>query len=182
MTLYYAGIGSRKAPPQVCKRLRQWGMALAEVDIVLRSGAAAGADTAFELGCDVKNGPKEIYLPWKKYQNNPSPYWYIPLEAYEIAADVYGSRWSFVSKETRMFMARDVLQILGITLDTPSNFVVVWTPDGVSTRKDRTKRTGGSGQAIALASELEIPVFNLKNPNADAEAKEFIQELINRDH
>ena len=34
---------------------------------------AAGADTAFEIGADLANGKKEVFLPWKGFNKNPRP-------------------------------------------------------------------------------------------------------------
>lgn len=52
-------------------------------------------------------------------------------------------------------------QILGRDLSDPVDFVVCWTPDGCESEKERSRASGGTGQAIALASRLGIPVFNL---------------------
>ena len=48
------------------------GNRLALEGFVLRSGGADGADTFFEIGCDMSNGLKEIYLPWNNFNNNLS--------------------------------------------------------------------------------------------------------------
>jgi len=61
----YAGIGSRKTPEGILKIFEYLGGYFAARSVLLRSGAAAGADSAFERGCDRLRGPKEIYLPWK---------------------------------------------------------------------------------------------------------------------
>jgi len=160
--MFYTGIGARKLPPNIFNEFRNWGILLAPL-MTLRSGAADGADTAFEEGCDVAGGNKEIYLPWKGFNNSNSNLYSIPIEVYEAAADIYGPSWRYVKQPTRDFMARDMQQVAGYALDTPSEFVLCWTPDGCTTRKARTKETGGTGQAIAYADELGIPVFNFYN-------------------
>lgn len=63
-------------------------------------------------------------------------------------------------------MARNGHQVLGATLDQPVSFVLCWTPDGAESEAQRTRDTGGTGQAIALASRHGIPVFNLANRGA----------------
>lgn len=60
-------------------------------------------------------------------------------------------------------MARNMLQIMGLGLDEPSKFVLCWTPDGCTTKEGRIKKTGGTGQAIAYADEMDIPIFNFQN-------------------
>lgn len=60
------------------------------------------------------------------------------------------------------FHTRNVFQILEETLDKPVKMVVCWTPDGATTIEEyQMGVTGGTGIAIALASALGIPVFNL---------------------
>ena len=56
----FSGIGSRKTPLEICKIMTRIGEKLQEKGYILRSGAAIGADKAFELGAKTK----EIYLPW----------------------------------------------------------------------------------------------------------------------
>lgn len=183
----YTGIGSRSTPGELdgfaeltpLSLLRRWGYLLAKLNFTLRSGAADGADYAFENGCDFADGHKEIYLPWKGFNGSKSDMFYIPPEAYEIAGDIYGSRWKYQQDTTKKFMARNMMQVMGIGLDEPSLFVLCWTPDGCVTKETRTKETGGTGQAIAYADEMGIPVFNL---NAHGHEKDFSEFLANYLH
>ena len=176
--IYYTGIGSRKIPEDIKRKFVTYGAALAELGFTLRSGAAHGADAAFEEGCDSVDGKKEIYLPWKKFNKHKSELFYISPEALEIAEEFYGPRWKFVKTFTHKFMARNMYQVTGMNLDEPSKFVVCWTPDGCSTREERTNKTGGTGQAITYASELGVPVFNLKNEDAEAHLFNYIGKLL----
>jgi predicted Rossmann fold nucleotide-binding protein DprA/Smf involved in DNA uptake len=57
---YYAGIGSRQTPEDVLKIMKTIGSFMVHKDYILRSGAADGADTAFEQGCDAENGKKKF--------------------------------------------------------------------------------------------------------------------------
>lgn len=70
--MIYAGIGSRKTPPEIIEIFERMGSWLAKKGHILRSGGAEGADSAFEKGCDKESGEKEIYLPWTKFNHNPS--------------------------------------------------------------------------------------------------------------
>lgn len=174
----YTGIGARLTPNEILRRMRVYALTLARLDFNLRSGGADGADTAFEVGCDRDNGSKEIFLPWKGFNNNTSPLFTPPLEAFEIAADVYGSSWQYIKTTTKKFMARNIQQVLGKNLDDPSLFVLCWTNDGCLTREQRSKKTGGTGQAIACASERNIPVFNLQREGEETRFLTFLQETI----
>lgn len=154
----YAGIGSRETPEEVLEQMRQIAAHLAKCGWILRSGGASGADAAFEQGCG--SGPKEIYLPWKNFNQNPSSLYTIPDEAFKIASE-HHPVWHRLSPSAKKFLARDVQQVLGQNLDTPVQFVACWTSDGAE--KHTTSKTGGTGQAIRVAVANRIPVYNLRN-------------------
>lgn len=65
-----------------------------------------------------------------------------------------------------MFMSRNVYQVLGPNLDDPVEFIICWTKDG--------KASGGTGQAIRIANDYGVPVFNLKNVNASADLTTYL--------
>lgn len=165
--MIYTGIGSRQTPTPVLEKMARYGSTLAKMGFILRSGAADGADSAFEDGCDLVSGEKEIFLPWKGFHKHPSTLYNIPEEVYEYAAKVYGSRWKITKQFIRHLMARNIQQVMGETLDTYTDFVICWTPDGCTKKSQRSSKTGGTGQAIACASELNIPVFNLQSEESE---------------
>lgn len=154
---YYAGIGSRETPQPILDLMTKIATYLQAQGYVLRSGGAFGADSAFARGCHSIN--KEIYVPWNDYNNLPLIY-PIPNDAFSMAADLHPN-WSALSRGGQSLMARNCMQILGTSLNSPSDFVICWTKDGCIHANDRTYKTGGTGQAIALASMYNIPVFNL---------------------
>ena len=164
----YTGIGSRDTPENVLSTISVLANYLAVAGWCLRSGGAIGADTAFENGCDLVKGAKEIYLPWKGYNRNPSPLHDIPEKAFTVSKKFH-PHWERLSPAVRKIMARNAQQILGKNLDCPCDIVVCWTPDGCTKGETRTKATGGTGQAIAIASALNIPVFNLRNTSASVD-------------
>lgn len=163
MTIFYTGIGSRETPQEVMEEMSLLASCFALRGWTLRSGGADGADLAFEYGCG--DGAKEIFLPWKGFNNNASDLYEIPDAAYEIAAK-YHPAWLKLKTPTRRLMARNVQQVLGKNLDSPSSFVVCYTKDGCESHKDRTQSTGGTGQAISIASKHKIPVINLNHEDA----------------
>lgn len=165
--MIYAGIGSRKTPKEVLTLMTALAVFLAELGLTLRSGGAPGADSAFEKGCDRAAGLKEIFLPWKKFNYNQSPLFEVSSEAIELSRIYYPTPELFEIKPyIAKLMGRNAQQVLGQNLDSPVDFVVCWTPDGCETQQDRTKETGGTGQAIAIADAYSIPVYNLKNEDA----------------
>jgi hypothetical protein len=118
----------------------------------LRSGGATGADSAFARGAADAAGAMEIYLPEKGYRGHPSPLFKIPVRAVEIAAAIHPA-WRKCRPLARRFHARNVLQVLGADLATPTHTVVCWTEGG--------EAVGGTATAILLAERHGIPVVNL---------------------
>jgi len=180
---YYTGIGSRETPEDVLVFMRTFARRLADLDWIVRSGGAQGADRAFETGAILAGGKKEIYLPWKGYNDNVSPLYSISDEALELAERVWNetrsSKFQHLKRPVKLLMARNCYQILGQDLHTPSKFVICWTPDGCTTAKDRKPGTGGTGQAIALADKVHVPIINLANYPDPAIAEIFIEDYIN---
>ena len=166
MNLYYAGIGSRSINTTSWIACRKLARTLAERDWTLRSGGADGSDTAFENGCDLVPGTKEIYLPWKGFNDNPSPLYDIPDQAFEIAKNYHPTLRKMRDGAIHKLMARNSQQVLGMDLRTPVKFIACWTDDGVDDGEYTTQKTGGTGQAIRIATAYDIPVFNLKNRDA----------------
>src|SRR5437763_10762587 len=124
---FYTGIGSRATAADVCELMVALGEALAGAGWTLRSGGAAGADAAFEQGADRGGGAKEIYLPVAGYNGNASPLCDPPAAAAEIAGRLHPF-WRRCRPAAKRLHSRNVLQVLGADLATPSRLVVVWTP------------------------------------------------------
>lgn len=152
----YAGIGSRGTPVDVQKYMEGIAILLAKQGYTLRSGGAEGADTAFETGCDIANGDKEIYLPWRLFNNNESLLIPDVLDKWNEAKIIsmrFHPYWDKLSKEGEAFHTRNVFQVLGDDLKTPVEFVVCYTVcGGIS---------GGTGQALRIAKHYNIPIINL---------------------
>lgn len=170
--LIYTGVGSRKTPVEVCELMRRVAVRLSARGYVLRSGAAEGADAAFEAGAQAK----EIYLPWRRFNGHDSPLYDVQTmeEARAIASSLH-PRWRALPESAKLLHTRNVFQVLGADLATPSDFLLCWTRDGVETEQDRSASTGGTGSAIALASRHGIPVVNMANPGALDRVKHLVE-------
>lgn len=162
--IYYTGIGSRVVPIDVVKDMEYLGSLFADIGFVLRSGGASGSDQAFERGCDKINGRKEIYIPWNHFNGYKSAsHIMLPSnDSFELAKTIHPV-FSRLNVATKKLVARNMHQVLGINLNSPSTFVVCWTSDGASSEQEYSIKTGGTGTAIVLADRIKIPVFNLKN-------------------
>jgi len=164
---YYTGVGSRETPHQIRVQMAQIASHLAMRDFVLRSGAAPGADEAFETGL-MRHQKREIYLPWKEFNGHKSKLHPPSVEAMYIASRHHPA-WGKCGDAARMLHARNVHQVLGKDLNTPSAFLVCWTPGGTG--------AGGTGQAIRIAQTHQIPVFDLAVWRRDA-VFDHVRELL----
>ena len=168
--LYYAGIGSRQTPNDVLEEMKSIAYQLAVQNWTLRSGFADGADMAFTEGADAANGEMEQYIPWVGFNNSPKKDdRFICLEPDEeqyAIAEYFHPNWKACSPAAKKLHARNVNQILGRDLDTPSKMVICWTPNG--------KAGGGTGQAIRIANYYEVPIFDL----ALAETRDKLNEFL----
>jgi hypothetical protein len=165
MNMYYTGIGARKTPQSVLLEMTVLGSILADAGFTLRSGGAVGADTAFEAGCQKVNGDADIFIPWKGFQHHSSTL-YPPSSAALDIASVLHPAWHKCSSWARQLHARNVHQVMGQDIDTPSRFVICWTPGG--------ELTGGTALAMRVAMKFDIPVFNLE----DEDDHKSLSELL----
>lgn len=165
MNKIYAGIGSRDAPDDILQECIRIGITLAEKGFTLRSGGAEGCDSAFEMGCDHASGSKEIYLPWRNFNNNLSNL-YEPSELAFQIAEKYHPNWNNLKRWIKRLHARNTHQILGQNCCNPVDFVVCFTPRG--------EMIGGTSQALRIAEDYDIPIYNLGNETCQQKPKFWI--------
>jgi len=171
-TMTFAGIGSREIPASMEAQVKK---AIAMIkkagDYALRSGGAIGADTMFEKnwGSDKKEifiaedkSGKVIYTP----KTNP--------EEFQVAKETHPKFNAVTSPKAKALMARNTNQIFGVNLDTPVDFVLCWTQDGATTAEQTYITSGGTGQAIRMASMKGIPVINMLNPSWEIELQTLL--------
>jgi len=174
----YTGVGSRETPPDIMEQEGDLAGLLAVNGWTLRSGGAEGSDDAFEEGCDVVGGSKEIYLPWPNFNGRDSNLIVKDPRAFEIASKVHPA-FQKLTQGAQKLHSRNTHQVLGYNLNTQilSKFVVCWTPDGAETEKQCSRSSGGTRTAIVLASRNNIPVFNLLNLDAFDRLVRFVLSL-----
>lgn len=171
----YAGIGSRKTPPDILRVMEDYAYAMAR-GAILRTGGADGADKAFEFGARTGGGIVELFLPWSGFNgclNNELLS--EPTKAAYQVAEHYHPGWPYLKPAAQKLMARNSHQVLGKNLDDSVEIIVCWTPDGSLDGKG--KKCGGTGQALRIAADYDVDVFNL----ARTDDLEGIREVIGGD-
>lgn len=165
----YTGIGSRETPDQILRLMHHVATKLCAEGYKLRSGGAGGADSAFQAGLGMltedweRNGAMEIYIPWEGFSGYSSEMagiycmkGRIKTKATQIAEEMHPA-WDKCSPGARALHTRNVFQLLGQDLKSPSKFVICYAqPIG---NDGHVK--GGTATAVKLALTHKIPVFNL---------------------
>lgn len=168
----YAGIGSREIPLHYWDWFKELGEYFASIGWKLRSGHAKGSDQAFEMGCILNNGLKEIYLPWQGFNGAPTKEGYfnsVRLEAMRIASQ-YHPNWDRLNNTSMLLHGRNSHQILGQDLETSVDVVICWTPNG--------EMVGGTAQALRIAQDKGIPIFNAGKYKTLREAKQSLRTFL----
>lgn len=140
-TMTYAGVGSRETPPEALKAMQAAARMLEGMGYKLRTGDASGADAAFRAGA--KN--KEVFKASDATD-----------QTRQIAKEIHPAP-DRLSPYALNLQARNTNQVFGRNLDTPADFVLVWTKDGSETQRGQ----GGTGQAMEMAQRKGIPVINM---------------------
>ena len=176
MQKYYTGVGSRLTPRQILNQMFAIGSLLAEKNYILRSGGADGADTSFEKGCISKQGKKEIYVPWNNFNNRKNKNDIVltnikdtlQWKAADLAEAVH-PRWKELAPKVKRLHTRNIFQVLGEDLNSKSDFLICWTPNGMI--------VGGTGTAIKVAQRFNIEIFNLAIPFQQMELRSVIKNI-----
>lgn len=162
---HYTGVGSRSTPPNIQELMTDLAFKLSQNSWVLRSGGAEGADVAFEQGAlnSFADYLPEIYLPWITFNNHDAMSEGIIIpnkfhnwdEAQAIACEIHPA-WNNLSPAAKTLHTRNVYQVLGKDLSSPSKFLLCWA------EVDRNNvPKGGTRTSWVLAQERGIPCFNL---------------------
>jgi hypothetical protein len=181
---WYAGVGSRETPEDVLTLFTDLGEQLANQGWCLRSGAAHGADAAFESGAVRAGGDREIFLPTAGFNGHRGGIAVDQLgsfpEALQIAASLHPA-WDRLDAYVRKLMARNVMQVLGADLQSPCRFVVCWAKGSRFKGENVVDAVGGSGQAVRLAAARGIEVFNAYEPAHRARVERFLTRRHKQD-
>jgi hypothetical protein len=156
---FYCGIGSRTTPEFICRFFTTIAKELSS-HYTLRSGAADGADKAFEDGA----GPnKEIWLPWKNFNKSNSKLLYDIHMCQPILKNIISEKYyNYLKRNNSLSLhLRNVHQIYGDFNSGISEFVLCWT--------NNCEIIGGTATAIKIAKNNNVPVYNFGSCNSQSD-------------
>lgn len=196
---FYTGIGSRETPDSVLELMENFSYRLSHLGWVLRSGKAAGADSAFQKGAQeyhkdnlfVKTPSQiaEIFIPWKGFKGGEelTNLYDITLDQLDNAypehkdmrwdwvKEVHGG-WDKLSQGARKLHERNIHQLFGPNLGdaylNQSKFVVYYA---LETRGGAPK--GGTATAVNLAKKQGIRTINLLHPDNCLVFEKFVKGM-----
>lgn len=158
----YTGIGHRQIPEEIFALFKKISTELAKRGFILRSGGAVGADSAFEEGCDSAKGKKEIYLPWRNFNNNPSLLYDVSTQCVAYAREIIPN-FKNMKSGTQLLTARNIYQIMGQDLKTPTDLVICYC-----------SRNGGTANALKMAKYFDIKMI--------INCYDYINDLLTAEH
>lgn len=183
---FYTGIGSRETPEKYLKIMTELAVCLDRQGWILRSGGSWGADEAFQKGVtDYSN----IFIPTPTFRKNEgivgnyiSDIELIRTAMYTVSKYKLHEHWDDLINSKGGMTAlklhtRNVFQILGCDLRSPTKFVVCYTRDGAMSLDEINEKTGGTRTALRLACHLKIPIFNLAKPEHELRITNWIAEM-----
>lgn len=157
MPRYYAGIGSRETPAAILARMTALAAVMRAKGYTLRSGGAAGADSAFARGAGRE---AVVYVPWRGFPIEDTGARVVVCGDDERLREItvkHHPNWRACGHGARALHTRNVAQILGSEPDDPlSELVICWTPGG--------RQGGGTGQALRIAATYGIDIYDLAQP------------------
>jgi hypothetical protein len=165
----YVITGNREAPSEVVELMKRMVTLLEKNGYTMRSGGMDGPEDAVEKVA-IK---KEIHLPWKDFNNKDSKFTFTPNHAKEIAAK-FQPGYEGLKPVIQTFLAKNVRMLMGKDLKGPALFMITWSEDGAETLSEKTIKTGNAGHAVAIASTLRIPVFNLGKQGAESRLNSYL--------
>jgi len=163
-------------PPQIEDKLIELSKVLLAKGYIFRYNG--DNDSTFGKILNIEGGLIDTYLPWKKFNTEVTPKMIRPVEQAYKHASYYHLAFAKLPNPVRTILARDVHVLTGEDCKRPVRFIVCYTPDGCETKeKINFKTTGNLSFSITIASNINIPVFNLKNDDAVNRLVEYIKTI-----
>jgi len=172
-------IGNVNVPENIQEKIKELVQALSTKGYIFRY---SGDTIPFLMKIATSDSTiMDMYVPWKKFNKelpNVTPKLHkMSDKAYGIAA-YYHKGFAKLPNGVRAILARDVHILLGEDCKRAVSFMITYTEDGCESKdKIDYKTTGTVSFGITIASEANIPIFNLKNDDAISRLIEYIKTI-----
>lgn len=166
----YAAFGNTNPPQHVVEQIKQFARELETMGYTMRCGGMKDCEDIFE---NAVQHLKEIHLPFRDFDQKQSKFTYIHPDA-KIVAGRYQVGFDGLKPGIQTFLAKNVRVLMGKDLKSPALFLITFSEDGASNLREKTARTGNAGHSIAIASDLQIPIFNLGHPDGARRLRAYI--------
>ena len=191
----YAGVGSRRTPPEVLAAMADIAQTLGDAGTALSTGGADGADKAFETGALRTDAPITVHTPWPGYNGyrpgrdpetdidivHPESAETIDGHSYADLAREHHPYWNRCGRGARALFVRNVSILAGALDDDggtlPVRAVIAYTPNGLPVGRE----AGGTGHTLRTAASLDIPCVNLSRrtpPERNAAALAAVPAIV----
>jgi hypothetical protein len=163
-TLYkpYALLLDNKTPEDVIARVATVIKKLEKQGYTLRTSI----NSPILKGLEAQVTRKEIYLPWKDFENHTSELcWSTPRS--DAIAQQAQPAYNSLNKGVKKILSMNARVICGNKMVSPCLFLLTWSLDGAENEGNVRSTTGFMGHPITIASRLGVPVINLKHENAE---------------
>ena len=164
-------------PKEIAEKLVELAKALATKGFIFRYNG--DNDPVFKDILNSDNLIVDTYLPWKKFNiSAPNVKMVRPIELAYKHASFYHKGFPKLPNTVRTILARDVHVLLGEDCKRAVSFMLAYTSDGCESKdKINFKTTGNVSFPIAIAEEVNIPIFNIKNEDAISRLIEYLKTL-----
>lgn len=181
-TMRYAGIGSRKTPPEVLKKMTEIANYLSRGGYTLQTGykhrkgrqiVEEGADQAFSMGTERKElfGPEDANDMTRAIANEVHPGMEGMKNSVRTRALENGRSSADADKAAQIaenLQARNTFQVFGRDLNSPVDFVLFYAKEDP---RNKLRPKGGTGQAVEMARRKGIPTINMAVPGWESKLR-----------
>lgn len=172
----YTGIGSRDISELEKQIILDLSKRLS-IEYTVYSGNADGADIAFQTGSGENN---IAFLPWTGFNKEAFNYEIFSKDYFVVGQEKdgldsvakYHPNGRFLRYGARCLMARNYYQIMGYSTYPRSSFVICCASP-MDDGSDNVE--GGTGQAVRIAIDLQIPVVNIRKQGWEQKLKAILK-------